>query len=118
MAKYPDKEAFVFKDTRVTYKQAQVHINRLAKGLLNLSVKRGDKVAVFMTNSMEWVYCHLAVAKVGAVLVCINTHFKSEELEYSLRRSDVSTLILEDSFLGKINALGMIGELMPGAFHV
>ena len=113
VAKYPDKEALVFKDKRVTYKQAQDQANGLAKGLLNIGVKKGDKVAIFMTNNLEWVYCHLAVAKVGAVLVCINTHFKLEELEYSLRRSDVSTLILEKTFLGKINALGMVEALCP-----
>ena len=113
VAKYSDKEAFVFKDKRITYKQAQDHINRLAKGLLSLGVQRGDKVAVFMTNNLEWVYCHLAIAKVGAALVCINTRFKSDELELSLRRSDVSTLILEDSFYGKVDALGMLLECCP-----
>jgi len=113
VSKYPDKEALVFKDKRVTYKQAQDQVNGLAKGLLSLGVKRGDKVAVFLTNSMEWVYCHLAIAKVGAVMVCINTRFKPGELEYSLRRSDVSTLILQDTFLGKVNALGMVEELCP-----
>ncbi len=113
VGKFPDKEAFVFKDKRVTYRQAQFHINRLAKGLLKIGVKGGDKVAVFMTNNLEWVYCHLAIAKVGAVMVCINTRFKSGELEHSLRRSDVSTLILQDTFLGKVDALGMVEELCP-----
>jgi fatty-acyl-CoA synthase len=80
---------------------------------LSIGVKRGDKVAIFMSNRLEWVYCHLAVAKVGAVLVCINTHFKSEELAYSLRRSDVSALVLENTFLGKIDALAMAEELCP-----
>ena len=64
VSKYPDKEAFVFKDKRVMYKQAQDQVDGLAKGLLSLGVKRGDKVAIFMTNNLEWVYCHLAVAKV------------------------------------------------------
>lgn len=114
VASHPDKEAFVFRDIRVTYKQAQDQVNKMAKGLLRLDVRKGDKVAVFMPNNLEWLYCYLSIAKIGATLVAVNTRFKSSELEHSLIRSDVSTLILKDTFLGKFDALKMVEGLCPG----
>ncbi|MCP4577128.1 MAG: AMP-binding protein, partial [Deltaproteobacteria bacterium] len=116
VTKYPDKEAFVFKNIRVTYQQAQDRVNKLAKGLLRLGVGKSDKVAVFMPNNLEWLYCYLAIAKIGATLVAVNTRFKSAELAHALIRSDVSTLILKDTFLGKINALKMVEDMCPELF--
>ena len=114
VVKHPKKEAFVFEDKRVNWEQCQSHVNRLAKGLLKLGVKKGEVVAIWMTNNLEWVYSDLAILKIGAVIGAINTRFKSDELSYSLRKSDVTTLIMKDTFLGgKINALGMIEELIP-----
>jgi len=113
VAKHSKKEAFVFQGNRVTWEQVQHRANSLAKGLLKLGVKRGDKVGVWMTNNLEWVYSFVAIAKIGAVICAINTRFKTAELTYSLQQSDVSTLILKDVFLGKINALEMVDELLP-----
>jgi len=113
VAKYPDKEAFVFQDTRVTYRQAQEQVNRFAKGLLALGVKKGDKVAIWMTNNLEWIYSAYAIWKIGAVVVTISTRFKSEEAKYNLLQSDVTTLIMNDKFLGKIEAIEMLKEMIP-----
>jgi len=113
VAKHSKKEAFVFQSNRVTWEQVQHRASSLAKGLLKLGVKRGDKVGVWMTNNLEWVYSFVAITKIGAVICAINTRFKTAELTYSLHQSDVSTLILKDVFLGKINALEMVDELLP-----
>jgi fatty-acyl-CoA synthase len=114
VAKYPKNEAYVFQDDRITWKHCQAEVNKLARGLLKLGVKKGDVVAVWMTNSPEWVYSFLAIAKIGAVIGCVNTRFKHDELSYCLRQSDVTTLIMKDSFLGgKINILGVVQELVP-----
>src|SRR5690606_24168727 len=55
-------------------------------------------VAVWCTNLPEWVICQFALAKIGAVLVTVNTHYRRYELEYLLRQSDATTLVLMDSF--------------------
>lgn len=111
--KYPQREAFVFQSDRVRYNEAGTRVNRLAKGLLRLGVKQGDHVAVWMTNNLEWVYSLFALAKIGAIIVPINTRFKASELEYNLLQSDVNTLIMKDNFLQKINALEILEELCP-----
>ncbi len=117
VAKYPKREAFVFQDNRVTWEQAQQRINSLAKGLLKIGVRKGDKVGVWMTNNLEWIYSFVAISKIGAVIGAINTRFKTVELTYSLLQSDISTLIFKDVFLGKINALDMVDELLPELSH-
>ncbi|MFH0914211.1 MAG: AMP-binding protein [Chloroflexota bacterium] len=113
VAEYPAKEAFVFQGTRITWEQAAVRVNMLARGLLDLGVKRGDSVGIWMTNNLEWLYSWIAIVKIGAAVGAINTRFKTTELSYALLQSDVSTLIMKDTFLGKINALGMLEELIP-----
>jgi fatty-acyl-CoA synthase len=70
----------------------------VAKGLLKLGVKKGDHVSIWAYNVPEWVILQFATAKIGAVLVTINTSYKSAELEYILNQSDSSTLFLVKSF--------------------
>jgi fatty-acyl-CoA synthase len=117
VAKYPEKEAFVYKSSRITYKNAQDHVNNLAKGLIKLGVKKGDKVAVWMTNRLEWVYSQLAIVKIGGTLVPLSTRYKDAEIEHCLRQSDVNTLIFADNFLGKIDSVKMLEELSPEIFR-
>ena len=65
-----------------------------------------------MPNCLEWVYTYFAVAKVGAVLVPVNTRFKSHEAEYLVGQSDSTTLIVSDKFLN-IDFMAMVTELCP-----
>ena len=75
-----DKEALVYNypeiglDLRLTYRQYQEEVNRLAKGLLALGIEKGEHVAVWATNLPEWVMLEVALAKIGAVLVTVNTN--------------------------------------------
>ena len=97
---FPDVEALVYRypesrlSTRLTYRQYQAEANRLAKGLMAIGVEAGQHVAVWATNIPEWALLQAAVAKIGAVLVTINTNYRASELEYVLRQGDVSTLFM------------------------
>ena len=53
--KFPDREAIVFGDRRITYRELHQNVRRLAKSLLKAGVKKGDKVAIMMTNLPEWI---------------------------------------------------------------
>ncbi|MCZ7573291.1 MAG: AMP-binding protein [Ardenticatenaceae bacterium] len=110
--RYADQEAIIFRDQRVTYRQLHERVNRLATGLMRLGVGRGDKVAVWMTNHPEWIYAQFAIAKIGAVIVPINTRYKLHELEYILHQSDTTTLILLDRFRD-IDYAAMLHEICP-----
>jgi fatty-acyl-CoA synthase len=110
--KYPEKEAIVFQDQRITYRLLQERANCFAKGLLRLGVKKDDKVAVWMPNNLEWVYAFLGSAKAGTVFVSVNSRFKTHELEYVLSQSDCTTVVFQDR-LYKTDYLEMFQQLCP-----
>jgi len=59
---------------------------------MGLGLNKGDKISVWANNVPEWVHLQFASAKVGAVLVTVNTYYKSSEIEYLLRQSDTKAL--------------------------
>jgi fatty-acyl-CoA synthase len=101
-----DKEALVYNypeiglDLRLTYRQYKEEVNRLAKGLLALGIEKGEHVAVWATNVPEWVMLEIALAKIGAVLVTVNTNCRVSEIEYVLRQGDITTLFMIEEFRG------------------
>jgi fatty-acyl-CoA synthase len=110
---WPEREAIVFGTRRITYCQLRERVDRFASGLLRLGIGRGDRVALWMTNCPEWIVAQFAVYKIGAILLPVYTRFKQEETEYALAQSESGTLILNDEFLGKIDALGMLRAICP-----
>lgn len=110
--RYPDNEALVFENQRMKYKEYQAAINKLAKGLMAIGVEKGDQVALWISNRPEFVISQLAIAKIGAAMVPINTRYKSHEVKYILKHSDSTTLIMMDTFLG-IEFMSLINEVFP-----
>ena len=110
--RWPEREAVVFKNERVDYRTLHHRVNCLAKGLLKLGVRKGDKVTVQLVNSFDWFYVEYALMKIGAILVPINTRYKAKELEYVLRHSDAAHHILHDRF-SDISFVEMAYELCP-----
>lgn len=98
--RFPDNEALVYPDRglRYTYSEFNGVCRQVAKGLLSMGVKKGDHISIWANNVPEWVILQFATAKIGAVLVTINTSYKSAELEYILHQSDSNTLFLVKSF--------------------
>lgn len=94
--KWPDTEAVVYKDRdfRVTYKEFGELVDTVAKGLMALGVKKGEKVAVWANNVPYWVTLQFATAKIGAVLLTVNTHYRSHELKYLLENSEAENLFI------------------------
>lgn len=96
VANYPDNDALVYPDRglRYSYKSFRDSCNQFAKGLLRLGVKRGEHIAIWGTNVPEWAISQFGAPRIGAVLVTVNTSYKSFELEYLLKQSDATTLIM------------------------
>jgi fatty-acyl-CoA synthase len=82
-----------------------------AKALLAEGVRPGDHVALWLNNSEDWMFLLFAVAKVGAVLVPINTRFRSHDLEYVLRQSD-STMLITHDCSGPIDYLDKVRQVV------
>ena len=64
----------------LTYEELNEKVDRLARGMLELGVAKGDKVGLWMPNIPEWVVCYFAVARIGAVVVPMNTRYKTHEV--------------------------------------
>jgi len=100
--RFPDNEALIYveRGLRYSYREFNERCRQVAKGLLRLGVKKGDHLSIWAYNVPEWVVLQFATAKIGAVLVTVNTSYKSAELEYILKQSDSSTLFLVQEFKG------------------
>jgi fatty-acyl-CoA synthase len=100
--RYPDREALVavHQGYRATYRQFWDETSRVARGLLVRGVKKGDRVGIWAPNRYEWVVLQYATARMGAILVNINPAYRLHELEYALKHSGVSTLVLAKAFRG------------------
>lgn len=98
--KYPDNDALVYPDQglRYSYKEFNAICDGVAKGLLAMGVGKGDHIAIWATNVPQWVVLQFASAKIGAILVTVNTNYKAVELEYVLKQSDTTTLFLVSGF--------------------
>jgi fatty-acyl-CoA synthase len=112
--KFPDNEALIYVDRglRYTYREFNERCRQVAKGLLRMGVKKGDHLSIWAYNVPEWVVLQFATAKIGAVLVTVNTSYKSAELEYILKQSDSSTLFLVRQFKDT-DYVQTLGEVVP-----
>ena len=103
--RHRDREALAFHQAggnvvRWTYGELESEARRVARALLAAGVVKGSRVALLMGNRPEWVALAYGVAMVGAVLVPLNTYFEPPELEYVLRHSDTSLLLLQEELAG------------------
>src|SRR6185436_10416286 len=106
VAEAPNKEALVYSypeiglDMRLSYRQYHDVVNQLAKGLIALGIEKGEHVAVWATNVPEWVFLEMALAKIGGVLVTINTSYRAAEVEYALQQGDIKAIFLIEEWRG------------------
>lgn len=111
---HPEKEFIVYPDRnlRFTYSGFNERTDNLAKGLLYIGVRPGDKVAIWAKNVPDWLTFMFATAKIGAVLVPVNTACKASELAFILERADVHTLCLADGYRDS-DFVDIMLELVP-----
>jgi fatty-acyl-CoA synthase len=110
----PDHEFMVYPDRnlRFTYSQFNRRVNQLAKGLMSIGVKPGDKVGIWANNVPDWSTFMYATAKIGAILVTVNTSYKLTELEFLIRNADLHTLCIIDGYRDS-DYVNMTFELVP-----
>lgn len=111
---YPNDNAITYtdRDYKRTWKEFNDEVDVIAKSFLRLGVKKGDHVAIWATNIPEWLLTLFATVKIGAVLVTVNTNYKSFEMEYLLRQSDTKVLVM-NSGLKDANYVDIINEICP-----
>ena len=98
--KYPNKEALisVHQNYRVTYAEFYAQVTAVAKGLIALGVKQGDRVGIWSPNCYEWTLLQYATAKIGAIMVNINPAYRTSELIYVINQSGISYIFAASQF--------------------
>jgi len=113
-SKYPSNEFLVdtHRGVRYSYKEFQKVVNQMAKGFLKLGLKQGEHLALWAPNCSEWIITEFATAKIGAVLISVDTNYQVHQLEYLLRQSGSSTLVMAEGLKGS-EYIEMIYRLCP-----
>jgi len=115
--RFPDKAAIVAASDagevqRFTYRALVERAANLSAGLASIGVRRGDRVGLWMTNTIEWVVSAYAAMRIGAAIVPINTFLRPVEVKYFLAQSGTRHLLLIDAFR-QLNFPEMLAEICP-----
>ncbi|MEK4179171.1 AMP-binding protein [Aeribacillus sp. FSL K6-1121] len=115
---YPEHEAVVYADRglRMTYRQFDEYCRLVARSLMKLGIQSGEHIAIWATNTPEWLACQFATGKMGAVLVTVNTNYRTAELEYLLKQSDSTTLLLIEQYR-ETSYIDTIYEIAPELYE-
>jgi fatty-acyl-CoA synthase len=97
---------------RLSYRQFDAAVDRVAKALLGLGIQKGDYIAVWATNWPKWILLQFATARIGAVMVLINPAYRTSELSYVLKQSDAVALFLVDVFRAS-DYFEMVNQAIP-----
>jgi len=100
--KYPDSVATIlpgkFRDTKLTYKELSEQVNRLANALIDLGVKKGDRVALYLPNCPQFVIGYFAILKAGGIVVATSPLYSPREVEHQFNDSEAETVIVLSLF--------------------
>jgi len=97
--KYPDRVAFIYMGTKITFRELERLVNRFTRALLDLGVRQGDKVAMLLPNIPQIIIADHAVYRLGAVTAMNNPLYTESELEHQLNDSDATVLVTLDLLL-------------------
>ena len=95
-ARFADRDALIVchQNVRLTWRELDAEVTRVARGLAGLGLRPGDRVGIWASNCVEWVLMQYAAARAGVVLVNVNPAYRSHELRYVLKRSHIRALVL------------------------
>jgi long-chain acyl-CoA synthetase len=96
--RYPDKDALIFKEDKMSFKELKDKVDRLATCLSGFGIKKGDSVAILLPNLSPCVISYYAILRIGAIVVMNNPLYSDRELEHQLNDSGARALITMDIF--------------------
>ncbi len=99
---FPDKTALIYKDISLTYDELEKKCNKMANALLDLGIKKYDRVAILAHNSLHHVLTWLGCCKAGAVYLAINYLLRGPDIEYCINNSESKVFIIEDSLYDSV----------------
>jgi long-chain acyl-CoA synthetase len=96
--KYPNLVGFICASEKLTFKEFDQTVNRIAAGLEECGVRKGDRVSLLLGIGLEFPLCFFALIKLGAIAVPLNTRFKGEELSHEVNDSESKVLIVDQEY--------------------
>ena len=113
-AEQPDHDYIVYPDRnlRWSYSEFNDRVDQLAKGLLAIGLEKGDHLGIWARNVPDWITFMYATAKIGVWLVTVNPVYKSHELAYVIKQSDMKALVIIDTFRD-VDYVEIVRELVP-----
>lgn len=96
--KYADAPCTIFKGARITFREMNEITDRLAAGLAELRVKKGDRVGIFMPNTPQFVMAYFAILKVGGVVVATNPLYSGREIEHQVNDAGIEVMLVMSNF--------------------
>src|SRR5437870_5647575 len=110
--RYGDQIGYVFENGEVSYSNLKQTADLVARGFLSLGIKKGDRVAIWMAGYAEWAFVYFALARIGAIMVPVNTRYRPDEIKYVLNRSKASLLVFKEE--PNKDFVGLLKQLFPG----
>src|SRR3989442_8905714 len=111
-ARWPGRDALIFYGRGITYRELRDAIDRLACALADLGVKKGDRVALYLVNSPQFVIAYFAALKCGATVTPISPVYTSHEVRYQLEDSGARAVICQDVLYEKVAKAGVVIDLL------
>ena len=120
--KYADKTALIFHGKRISYSKLREEVDRFSTALHELGLQKGDKLALYLLNSPQYIIAYFGALKAGATLTAINPVYTSIEVKHQLEDSEAKSIVCQDFFLDNVERTGLklkhvimtdIGEYLP-----
>ena len=114
IARCGPQDALVYsdRDYRLTWFEFGEEVDRLARGLMSLGIQHGEKVALWATNVPHWIALMFATAKIGAILLPLNIHYKEAEIDFALKQSDTENIFIINGYRD-CNYVDVLYKLIP-----
>ena len=105
--KYANQTAVIFYGNKISFKQLHDEVNRFATALSQMGVKKGDKVALYLLNSPQYIIAYFSILKVGGTVTPISPVYTSSEVKHQLTDSGAKTIVCQDILFDNINKTGL-----------
>src|SRR4030042_2072068 len=121
--KWKDRTAVIFYGRKISYRQLRDHVDRFATAMQDLGVKKGDRIALLLLNSPQFIIAYFGALKAGAVLTAISPVYVSPEIKHQIKDSGARIIVCQDNLYENVERaevklnkviLTSITEYLPG----
>ncbi|MCZ6872703.1 MAG: long-chain fatty acid--CoA ligase [bacterium] len=103
--RFPERTAVIFQGQRISYRELDGLASGFANALANLGVRKGDRVALYMTNRPEYIISLYGIARLGAVFTPMNPTYKEAEISHQLNDADVLAIVVQESLYAQVKLI-------------